>query len=117
MPLGTCDPASRGQAYNEFETAFYGGAVIVKGRYGWDGVSTKATGCDGPLLRLQGINTSPTNTYWAWFLGRNGQARSIQMAPGFNQVVQGATLANNGFVNYSDVEAGLTITDSPISPF
>ncbi len=117
MPIGTCDPATRGQSYNEFEIAYFNGAVVVKGRYGWDGVSTRETGCDGPLLRIQGINTTPDKTYWAWFLGRNGQARSIEMPPGFNSIAQGAVLTGQGFNDYSDVEAGITITDSAVNPF
>jgi hypothetical protein len=115
MPIGTCDPATRGASFNEFEVAFFQGAVIMKGRFGWDGVSTKATGCDGPLIRLQGINTTQ-QTYYAWFLAKNGTARSITMGPGFNQIVTQPTLGNQGFNNYSDTD-GIDITDSPVSPF
>lgn len=116
MPAGTCDPASRGATYNEFEVDWFEGAVVIKGRFGWDGVSTKATGCDGPLSQLTGINTTPDTTYYAWFLGKNGVARSIQMPPGFNQTVTNPQLRNQGFRNYSDCD-GITVTETNVSPF
>lgn len=115
MPAGTCDPATRGAAFNEFEVDWFGGAVLVRGRYGWDGVSVKPD-CDGPLTQITGINTTPATTYFAWFKGKDGTARSITMAPGFNQTITNPQLRNQGFRNYSDVD-GITVTESNVSPF
>lgn len=114
MPAGTCDPATRGATFNEFEVAWFEGAVVMKGRFGWDGVSVKPN-CDGPLIRLQGINTTQ-QTYYAWFLSKSGTPRSITMGPGFNQIVTQPTLGNQGFNSYSDCD-GITVTETPVSPF
>lgn len=116
MPLGTCDPASRGQAWNEAELALFENTVRVIYRYGWDGVSTKETGCVGPLNRVRVINTSQTTTYYAWFYSKKGVARSFQITPGLDQTFNSAQLRNAGFETNEDVD-GLTITDSDVSPF
>jgi hypothetical protein len=67
MPIGTCDPASRGDAYNSVtleERAPNGsGSVLTDVRYGWDGVSVMPN-CDGPVSYLRTRNTS-TMTAWA----------------------------------------------------
>jgi hypothetical protein len=114
VPTGTCDPATRGATFNEFEVAWFNGAVVMKGRFGWDGTSVRPN-CDGPLTQLTGINTTG-NTYWAWFLSKSGVARSIQMGPGFNQTITNPQLRNQGFNNRSDCD-GITVTDTNASPF
>lgn len=58
MPLGTCDPASRGETFNEGELAieqseaFPRGAVTLSYRYGWDGPRT--------ITGVSRVNGSPT---------------------------------------------------------
>jgi hypothetical protein len=118
MPIGTCDPATRGQTNNMAEVDFtFDDQVLVKLiiLFGWDGVSVKPN-CDGPLTSIQGINLSATVTYYGWFLSKGGTARSITMPPGFNQTIINPQLRNQGFRNYSDTD-GIDVTDSPISPF
>jgi hypothetical protein len=118
MPIGTCDPATRGQTNNMAEVDFtFDDQVLVKLiiLFGWDGVSVKPN-CDGPLTSIQGINLSATATYYGWFLSKSGTARSITMPPGFNQTIINPQLRNQGFRNYSDTD-GIDVTDSPISPF
>lgn len=112
MPIGTCDPATRGEAFNAFELVING--VAIWGRYGWDGVSTRETGCDGPIIRVWARNDS-AETRWAWFEGRRGQPKSLEMAPGFNGTWGPTVLANRGFESYADL-AGLIITDSAEVP-
>lgn len=112
MPIGTCDPATRGDAYNSFELVING--VAIWGRYGWDGVSTRETGCDGPLIRIWARNDAPTVKY-AWFEGRRGQPKSIQIPVGYDGSLSAAQLAQRGFESKQDIE-GLTITDSADVP-
>ena len=111
MPIGTCDPASRGAAYNEFDLEI--NHVRVWGRFGWDGVSVRPD-CDGPLIRIWARNDAGVTKY-AWFQGRKGQPKSLEMVPGFNDSWGAAVLANRGFASYQDIE-GLIITDSPDVP-
>ena len=54
MPIGTCDPASRGDAYNSGELAIDNGNVTIEYRYGWDGPRT--------ATNVQLTNGSPTVT-------------------------------------------------------
>lgn len=116
MPVGTCDPASRGDSYNEGSLAIEG--VVVTYRYGWDGTSTRDVepGCVGPLLYLSGTNTSTTTTYYAHFQGRRGTWRRVELAPG--QTVtedRPQRLSQQGFATNQDVE-GLYITADPTPP-
>lgn len=112
MPIGTCDPATRGEAYNEFELVNNG--VRIWGRYGWDGVSTKETGCNGPIIRIWAQNNSGENRY-AWFKGRRGQPKFLEMVPGFNDSWGATALFNRGFEAYYDIE-GLIITETSDTP-
>src|SRR5690242_1299511 len=122
MPAGTCDPASRGDAYNSGELQF--GPVNVKYRYGWDGVSTRETGCVGPLVQgtaqgdrwaIRVENTSPTDTWYAWFTGRRGQPKSFQIPPGFVGSYTVQQCSQRGFTDSTDVE-GLQVTQSSLPP-
>lgn len=40
MPAGTCDPATRGEAFNVLQLSVANGDVTVTVRYGWDGPRT-----------------------------------------------------------------------------
>src|SRR5687767_9641608 len=83
MGWPNCDPAANGAEYNEVVLAAgENGDVTVTYRYGWDGVSTKETGCVGPLIYVSGVNNSATTTYYAHFQGRRGTWRRISLAPG-----------------------------------
>lgn len=116
MPAGTCDPASRGEEYTEFEQAQGGaGEVTVYGRYGWDGVSTKATGCVGELLMLR-LTNNAAETYWVHFMGPEGSTpKTIQMDPGTLDVLEGAELEAHGLYLNTDV-GGMYINTSPTPP-
>lgn len=117
MPAGTCDPASRGMAYNEGTYAVDNGAVVVTYRYGWDGTSTidSDTGCVGPMLLLSGSNRSAV-TYYAHFQGRKGTWRRVQLNPG-QTVTYDKTgqLKQAGFNDNTDLD-GLRITTDPNPP-
>lgn len=113
MPSGTCDPASRGQSFNEGELAVDGGNVSVAFRYGWDGASVRPD-CVGPLLRVVARNVSAL-TYYAHFQGRRGQWRRITLDPGATRTYTQAQLSSAGFADNSDLE-GLYITISQDPP-
>ena len=122
MAIGTCDPASRGDAYNSGELQF--GPVNVRYRYGWDGVSTRLTGCVGPLVQgtaqgdrwaIRVENTSATETWYAWFTGRRGQPKSFQITPGLVGTFTVQQCASRGFADSTDLE-GLQVTQSPVPP-
>lgn len=115
MPVGTCDPASRGELWNFGELV--AGDVRITYRYGWDGVSTRdgPAGCVGPLNRLRCQNLSATATWYAHFRGRRGQPRVVALTPGFDQTWTGGQLSSRGFDTNSDLE-NLRITDSPTPP-
>ena len=122
MPIGTCDPASRGDAFNSAELQF--GPVNVKYRFGWDGVSTRETGCVGPLVQGTGAgnrwavavaNTSQTETWYVHFKGRRGQPKVFELPPGFSDTFTVTQLANRGFDDSTDLE-DLRITNSATPP-
>lgn len=116
MPVGTCDPATRGQAFNVMELAAGGGQVIITVRYSWDGVSTRSTppvGCDGPVKDVRIRNLSLIS-YWALLPSKKVGNPWFEMLPGSDQTFQGGQLGVVGLQTYSDC-AGVTITDvSPV---
>ncbi|HEY9418111.1 MAG TPA: hypothetical protein VIQ30_25405 [Pseudonocardia sp.] len=113
MPEGTCDPATRGAAYNEFVQM--SGPVTIYGRYGWDGVSVKPD-CDGPVLLLRGTNASATETWYVHFKGRRGTWRAVPLAPGeTREVTANNQLRQLGLADASDLE-GIYITQSQAPP-
>lgn len=113
MPTGTCDPASRGQTWNEAEQTF-GTAGSITYRYGWDGVSTKETGCVGPLNRVQVVNGNP-ETWYAHFQGKRGTWRRIVLDAGVSRSYTSGQLQSQGFIDNTDLE-GLYLTTDPLPP-
>lgn len=118
MPAGTCDPASRGQVFNSGEMQI--GPILVEYRYGWDGESTRETGCVGPLQRIRVTNQSPIGVWPAqtWYVhlkGRRGQPKVFELPAGFTDTFNAAALATRGLLDNTDLE-DLNITDSPIPP-
>ena len=113
MPIGTCDPASRGDQFNVGQETF-GTDGLITYRYGWDGVSTMDTGCVGPLQDVTCVNNNP-QTWYAHFQGRKGTWKSVTMAPGFNQTYNRNQLRQQGFNDSSDLE-GLYLTTDPTPP-
>jgi len=111
----TCDPTAFGLQFHTGEIAYFDGEVSVAYEWDWDGVSVVPE-CNGPLRRIRGQNRSTGSTYYAWFQGRNGFVRSLALPPGFDGALTRAQLVAAGYANKSDVE-GLTITDTPVSPF
>ena len=113
MPIGTCDPATRGMAYNE--GAQDSGPVKLTYRYGWDGVSTRETGCVGPLLRLTVQNLSATETWYVHMKGKRGQPQVFTLTPGFNATYNQGQLGSRGMDTNEDLDE-LHITQSPTPP-
>jgi hypothetical protein len=110
MPIGTCDPASRGrgETYNEFAMEVPlpdgSGYVLIDCRYTWDGTSTRATGCDGPVIFLRTRNTG-ASTAWAMLPDKKKAPLWVQLDPGTDvTVTQKGQLANLGLSNSKDVE-------------
>lgn len=114
MPIGTCDPASRGESSTLFDlhrNVEGVGVVRIRGDYGWDGVSTKLTGCDGPLNSLRISNAGVVSSYALLPNKRKGD-KWVEIPAGTNDVAISAGQRNNlGVENYSDV-AGVTLSAS-----
>lgn len=116
MPIGTCDPASRGAPYNEFAIEIplpnASGYVLIDCRYDWDGVSTRATGCDGPVIYLRTRNTG-TQTAWALLPDKKKAPLWVQIDPGTDvTITQKGQLSNLGLSNASDAHTvTFTFTD------
>jgi hypothetical protein len=111
MPIGTCDPATRGDEFNTMELAGgVNGSVVVTVRFGWDGVSIKATGCDGPVKDIRTRNTGAT-THWALLPAKKNGSPWVEIPPGTDVTISSpGQLTNLGLRNYSDV-AEVRITD------
>lgn len=121
---GTCDPASRGQAFNVQELSVANGGVTLTVRYGWDGVSVKDSeeGCDGPLVNgtgpaanrwaIRAVNNTTDTTYYAHTLGKRGQPRTITLLPGQTSTYTAQQAANNGYETISDLY-DLSLTTTP----
>lgn len=119
MPTGTCDPATRGDAFNSGELAieqseaFPRGAVLLSYRYGWDGVSVMPD-CVGPLLRVR-VENFTAATYYGHFKGRRGTWRRVTLNPNEARNIGQQALTNAGFTDNTDLEA-LYITQDPNPP-
>lgn len=110
---GTCDPATRGMAYNEVQQDQ--GPVVIYARFTWDGVSVMPD-CDGPIILLRGTNMSATETWYVHFQGRKGTWRTVTLTPGISlQVTSSGQLRQLGLPDASDL-AGLYITQSSTPP-
>lgn len=112
MPVGTCDPASRGEASNAVtieERAPDGtGGILVDVRFGWNGTSVRPN-CDGPVSSIRARNTSGQPAWASLPLKKRGDTW-IQLAPGTDVTTTSqGQLRNLGLENYSDV-AGVALT-------
>src|SRR5688572_20621668 len=106
MPIGTCDPATRGHPYNaitiERAAPNSSGAVLADMHYNWDGVSVRPN-CDGPVIFLRTRNTS-NMTAWALLPNKKKPPLWIQIDPGTDVTITAAGQLNNlGLSNASDV--------------
>lgn len=102
MPIGTCDPASRGEAHNELAMAVANGQVLLSGLWDWDGVSVRPN-CDGPIVSLRTRNISQ-NTWWATLPNKKKAPLWVQLDPGTDvTITQKGQLNNLGIVNYTDL--------------
>ena len=106
MPLGTCDPASRGQAYNgvtlEVPLPDGSGSVLIDCHFGWDGVSVRPD-CNGPT---QSIWTRNTGAMTAWVLlpNRRKSPPYAPIAPGADVTITAqGQITNYGLTSYTDV--------------
>lgn len=109
MPIGTCNPASRGEAFNQFSVEIpapnRSGSVLIVGRYTWDGVSQRnvGAGCDGPVIHLELKNTS-NMTAWAMLPDKKRGNKWIQADPGTDVITTNQGLLDNlGVSNALDV--------------
>ena len=109
MPSGTCDPASRGATFKQFNMEIRlpnnSGSVLIECRHGWDGVSTYATGCDGPVTFIHTRNTG-NQTAWALLPDKKKSPLWVQLDPGTDVVTSAqGQLSNLGLTNASDVRS------------
>lgn len=111
MPIGTCDPASRGDAFNIVEIVE--GQVSILCRYGWDGVSVMPT-CDGPVEDIRVRNTG-TVTMYATLPNKRRGGKFIEIPPGTDSTLSGAQLTSLGLTSYSDV-AGVGLHYTSTAP-
>lgn len=109
MPAGTCDPASRGDTWNVLSLDYLG--VILTVEYGWDGVSTRATGCVGPINTVRVQNTAGASRWWHT-VGKRGQPHTYEIPANTNQTFTKNQARQRGFDDNTDFE-GLTITAEP----
>jgi hypothetical protein len=114
MPIGTCDPATRGDAFNsvtlEKPLPNGSGSVLADVHYGWDGISVRPD-CDGPVLFLRTRNTG-TQTAWAPLPNKKKPPLWVQIDPGTDVTITAQGQLNNlGLTKYSDVAGvGLVFT-------
>lgn len=101
---GTCDPAP--DPYNVTQVQKGNGDVFVEVAWGWDGVSTIETGCQGPLVGARVTNKSLTTTWYAVFPRPNRPKADpivITFPPGFTKTYSAAQLSQVGLVTKDDV--------------
>lgn len=110
MPIGTCDPATRGEPYNVTTLEYGGGMVTIDVRWDWDGVSTRETGCDGPIRRVRTTNND-TVSWYVHTIGKRGQPRDIELPAGQVRIWNATQLGNAGYETISDLE-NLTLSTS-----
>lgn len=107
MPIGTCDPASRGEAFNTDLIEVRsddGGHVLVEYHWTWDGVSTRATGCDGPVIYIRTRNDGTTPA-WALLPDKKRGDPWIAIPPGTDVITTAQGQINNlGLSNASDMQ-------------
>lgn len=108
MPIGTCDPATRGEAYNEVALEYplpnRSGSVLAEIRYEWDGVSVRPD-CDGPIIYLRTRNTG-TQTAWALMPMKRKPPKWVQIDPGTDiTITSTGQFKQLGLDNISDVGA------------
>lgn len=116
MPLGTCDPASRGESYNqmayEVPAPDGSGTVLVDCHFGWDGTSTMPN-CDGPTLFIRTRNTSAM-TAWANLPNKKKPPTWVQIDPGTDVTITAQGQLNNlGLSKASDVTSVQPVFTQP----
>lgn len=112
MPAGTCDPASRDAEFNETELETDG--IKIYCRYGWDGVSTRETGCDGPVSLLRASNSNE-DTWYVHFQSTSGTWRSITLAADETREIVEPELTQLGMDSFSDIR-GFYVSDDSTPP-
>lgn len=112
MPLGTCDPASRGEEWNTTEYAVDDGNVVVTIRWGWDGTSAMPN-CDGPVQDIRVRNTSAI-TYYANLPAKKRGLRNVEIPPLSDATYSGSQLRQAGLELYSDT-IGVQPYTSPLN--
>lgn len=115
MPSGTCDPASRGEAYNQMAEEVPlpdgSGSILVDCRFGWDGISSMPN-CDGPVSFLRTRNTGSAPA-WALLPEKKKAPPWVRIDPGTDVTITAkGQLSNLGLSNVSDVNGvGISFTD------
>jgi hypothetical protein len=123
MPIGTCDPATRGQAHNktalaqEIPAEIGGGAVLYEIVWDWDGVSV-IPNCNGPIVSIHVRNTNPTATVWVLLPSKKKGSLWVQIDPSTDSTVtQQGQLNTLGLTTRADVDRiGFWFTDPAINP-
>ena len=108
MTKGSCDPAP--EPYNVMEMSEGGGDMLVRILWSWDGISVWPQ-CAGPIVSGRIWNTG-TRTWYAHFIGRRGQPRTIAIPPGTDVTRDATWLAQRGIQTLADLD-GFLINDTP----
>lgn len=97
MPIGTCDPATRGATYNELTierpAPNSSGSVLAEVHYTWDGTSVRPN-CNGPVIFIRTRNTSNMPA-WANLPAKKRGSTWIQIDPGTDVTTTSAGQINN----------------------
>jgi hypothetical protein len=89
MPVGTCDPATRGELFNVRQIAKANGDVQLTVRFGWDGRPVAGVGIVSGSAAL----TAPTGSFTAEDLGRGITGTGIPAGALITAVVSGSSAA------------------------
>jgi hypothetical protein len=92
MPIGTCDPATRGEAWNLMTMSVANGDVTVDVRYGWDGPRT-----------ANGVQLT------------NGSTTVTRTAGGIQESDAGRTITGTGIPAGATIAAVLSATQATLS--
>jgi hypothetical protein len=112
MPIGTCDPASRGEQWNvmEMQVPIGDGVVRIWCQYGWDGVSQRPD-CDGPLNALRVSNTGTASAY-ARLPGKRRGDPWVEIPAGTDTSINAGQRFQLGLENRADL-AEVTLAAAP----
>lgn len=110
MPIGTCDPATRGETWNAWTYSIDNNACWAHVRWTWDGTSVMPN-CNGPVLDIRVVNTSGL-TYYCNLPNKTRGRTNMEIPPGTDETLSGNWLRQNGLETYQET-LGPTISLIP----